>query len=425
MKTSIDKPKKISEIKNPKSYPPGTHIITGNQASAIGAYLAGVQVVAAYPITPQSPVVEELAKFIEDGELNAEFVPVESEHSAMSVCIGASTVGARVFTATSANGLAYMCEQLHWASGSRLPIVMACVNRAMAAPWSVQNDQQDSMSQRDAGWIQLFCKDNQEILDTVIQAFKIAEKVYLPVMVCYDGYILSHTVMPVNIPDAKQVKNFLPHYKPHTPIELNNPVNINPVTLSDPRKNAKGLLCHGYLEHKYLHHTALRESLKVIEEVDEEFHQEFGRKCGGLFSSYMLEDAEVVIVCAGSIGLLSSIAIDMLRNVGVPSGLITLRAYRPFPNKKISEALRNKKLIITIDKSLSYGYQGPICADLKSALYEAKSQSLVIGYIAGLGGRDVKPYEIAEAAYECWAKYKSNEITSEDTIESKWINCQY
>ncbi len=424
MKTA-EKSNKSSEILNPKAYPPGTHIITGNQASAIGAYLAGVQVVAAYPITPQSPVVEELAKFIEDGELKAEFVPVESEHSAMSVCIGASTVGARVFTATSANGLAYMCEQLHWASGSRLPIVMACVNRAMAAPWSVQNDQQDSMSQRDAGWIQLFCKNNQEILDTVIQAFKIAEKVYLPVMVCYDGYILSHTVMPVNVPEVKEVRNFLPPYKPHTPIELNNPVNINPVTLSDPRKNADGVLCHGYLEHKFLHHTALRESIKVIEEIDAEFQNKFGRSCGGLFSTYEIEDAEIVIVCAGSIGLICSIAIEMLRKVNVPAGLLTIRAYRPFPNKKLAEVLRNKKLIVTIDKSLSYGYQGPISADLKSALYEAKAQSVIIGYIAGLGGRDVKPYEIAEVVYECWDRYKNNNITSEDLTESKWINCQY
>lgn len=425
MKTIVKKDPEVELSRNPKSYPPGTHIITGNQSAAIGAYLSGVQVIAAYPITPQSPVVEELAKFVEDGELRAEFVHVESEHSAMSVCIGASTVGARVFTATSANGLAYMCEQLHWASGSRLPIVMACVNRAMAAPWSVQNDQQDSMSQRDAGWIQLFCRNNQEILDTVIQAFKVAEKVYLPVMVCYDGYILSHTVMPVEVPHAKEVKNFLPPYVPHTRIELENPVNINPVTLSDPRKNANGVICHGYLEHKYLHHTALRESLSVIEEVDKEFSEKFGRNCGGLCSTYKLDDAQVAIVCAGSVSLLSSIATDMLREVGVPAGLLTIRAYRPFPNEKISELLKDKKLIITIDKSLSYGYQGPINVDLKSALFESNSHALVVGYIGGLGGRDIKPYEIAEVVYENWNKFIKGQITKKDLEEAKWINCQY
>jgi len=410
---------------NPESYPPGIHVLTGNQSVAIGAFLSGVQVIAAYPITPQSPVVEELAKFVEQGELEAEFVPVESEHSAMGVCIGASIAGARVFTATSANGLAYMCEQLHWASGSRLPIVMACVNRAMAAPWSVLNDQQDSMSQRDAGWIQLFCKNNQEIIDTVIQAFRIAEKVYLPVMVCYDGYILSHTVMPLEVPDGTKVKKFLPPYVPHTPIDLEKPVNINPVTLAEPRVNADGVLCHGYMEHKYLHHKALRDSLDVIEEVDIEYEKEFGRSAGRLFTTYKIEDAELAIVCAGSIGELSMLAVDMLREINIPAGLLILRAYRPFPNKKLTPLLSNRKLIVTIDKSLSYGYQGPICVDLKSALYESGTLTKVISFIAGLGGRDVKPYEIAETMYDCWNKCISDKITPNMLYESQWINCKY
>jgi len=410
---------------NPKAYPPGKHVLTGNQSAAIGAFLCGVQVIAAYPITPQSPVVEELSKFVEDGELSAEFVPVESEHSAMGVCIGASIAGARVFTATSANGLAYMCEQLHWASGSRLPIVMGCVNRAMAAPWSVLNDQQDSMSQRDAGWIQLFCRDNQEIIDTVIQAYRIAEKVYLPVMVCYDGYILSHTVMPLEVPDGNKVKKFLPPYIPHTPIDINNPVNINPVTLGEPRYNANGVLCHGYMEHKYLHHKALRDSLNIIEEVDSEYKDTFGRSAGGLFSLYKTDDAEVVIVCAGSLSKMNILVVDMLREQNIPIGLVSLRSYRPFPNQKLSAALKNKKLILTIDKSLSYGYQGPICIDVKSCLFEAGISSIVISFIAGLGGRDIKPYEIAETAYDYWNKFLNNELNSENIYESQWINCKY
>ena len=210
-------------------------IITGNQAMALGAKLSRVQVISAYPITPQSPVTETLSHYVESKELNAEYVNVESEHSALSVCIGASTTGARAFTATSANGLAYMCELIHWAAGARLPIVMGCVNRAMAAPWNVLNDQQDSMSQRDAGWIQIFCRNNQEVLDTVIQAYKIAETVYAPVMVCYDGYILSHTVMPVEAPTQEQVDRFLPPYQPHTILDPANPKNINQVTLANPR----------------------------------------------------------------------------------------------------------------------------------------------------------------------------------------------
>ncbi len=179
-----------------------TTVMTGNEAAATAAKLARVQVIAAYPITPQSPVVEQLSAWVESGELPAEFVTVESEHSALTVCITASTVGARVFTATSANGLAYMTEQVWWAAGARLPIVMCIANRAMAAPWNVLNDQQDSMSVRDAGWVQLYCRDNQEILDTTVQAYRIAEQLHVPVMVCYDGFLLSHTVMPVEVPDT-------------------------------------------------------------------------------------------------------------------------------------------------------------------------------------------------------------------------------
>ena len=194
----------------PDSVDPAAVVITGNDAAATAAKLARVQVIAAYPITPQSPVVEQLSKWVESGELPAEFVAVESEHSALTVCIGASTVGARVFTATSANGLAYMTEQVWWAAGARLPIVMCIANRAMAAPWNVLNDQQDSMSVRDAGWVQLYCRDNQEILDTTLQAYRIAEELNVPVMVCYDGFLLSHTVMPVSIPTAEQADAFLP-----------------------------------------------------------------------------------------------------------------------------------------------------------------------------------------------------------------------
>ena len=233
-------------------------VITGNEAAATAAKLARVQVIAAYPITPQSPVVEQLSAWVESGELPAEFVTVESEHSALTVCITASTVGARVFTATSANGLAYMTEQVWWAAGARLPIVMCVANRAMAAPWNVLNDQQDSMSVRDAGWIQLYCRDNQEILDTTLQAYRIAEQLHVPVMVCYDGFLLSHTVMPVELIDAETADAFLPPYTtPLTIVDPDDPRNIGPVTIADPRADADGVVRPGYMEIRQQLHAAL------------------------------------------------------------------------------------------------------------------------------------------------------------------------
>lgn len=396
-------------------------IITGNKAAAEAARLCRVKVIAAYPITPQSSVVEALSKYVENGLLDAEFVTVESEHSALSVCIGACTVGARVFTATSANGLAYMCEQIHWAAGSRLPIVMGCVNRAMAAPWSVLNDQQDSMTMRDAGWIQIFCRNNQEVIDTFIQSFKLAEKVHLPVMVCYDGYILSHTVMPVDVPTQEQVDRFLPPYKPHTILDPENPRNINPVTLADPRPNADGMVCHGYMELRYQHHQALRDSLDAIVEVDREFGAAFGRSWGGLWWGYEHEDAEILIMAAGSLGSEASVAVDALRAEGVRAGVLGLRSYRPFPDAAMREATRNARVVVVVDKSLSYGYQGPICADLKAALCGVDGAPQIHGYIAGLGGRDVKARQLADAVREslAWAD------AGKGLKETAWINLQY
>jgi pyruvate/2-oxoacid:ferredoxin oxidoreductase alpha subunit len=372
-------------------------IITGNDAMALGAKLCRVQVVAAYPITPQSPVTEMLSQYVESGALDAQYVTVESEHSAMSVCIGASSVGARAFTATSANGLAYMCEQIHWAAGARLPIVMACVNRAMAAPWSVLNDQQDSMAQRDAGWVQIFARNNQEIFDTVIQAYKIAETLHLPVMVCYDGYLLSHTVMPVTPLSQEDVDSFLPPYKPQTIIDPADPRNLNQVTLSDPRKNAKGELCHGYYELRYLLQDSLNQARDAIVSVDNEFAERFGRSWGGLTWTYKAEDAEVLLVAAGSLASEATVAVDKLRDGGCKAGVLGVRSYRPFPNEDIVRKSANAKLLTVFDKSLSYGNEGPICCDVKAALYGSEGAPAVHGYIAGLGGRDVKSSHLVEA----------------------------
>jgi len=385
-----------------------TVVITGNEAAATAAKLARVQVVAAYPITPQSSVVENLSRWVESGELAAEFVTVESEHSALTVCLAASTVGARTFTATSSNGLAYMTEQVWWTAGARLPVVMGCVNRSMAAPWNVLNDQQDSMSVRDAGWIQLYCRDNQEILDTFLQAFRIGEELNLPVLVCYDGFLLSHTVMPVAIPDSRVVDGFLPpRSNPLQVIDVNDPRNVGPVTLADPRCDRDGVMRGGYMEIRHAHQQALLGALDVIPRVDAEFGAAFGRSWGGLSWEYLLEDADVVLVAAGSLGMELTLAADMLRSEGVKVGVLGIRAYRPFPAEHLYAKLASRRLAIVFDKAMSYGYEGPICSDLRAALADRGDAPLVFGAVTGLGGRDVTAAQLAEQARRAMADEKS------------------
>jgi pyruvate/2-oxoacid:ferredoxin oxidoreductase alpha subunit len=396
-----------------------TVVITGNEAAANAAKLARVQVIAAYPITPQSPVVEQLSAWVESGELPAEFVAVESEHSAMSVCIGASTAGARAFTATSANGLAYMTEQVWWAAGARLPIVMCVANRAMAAPWNVLNDQQDSMSVRDAGWVQLYCRDNQEILDTTVQAYRIAEQLHVPVMVCYDGFLLSHTVMPVEVPTAETVDAFLPPFdNPLTVIDINDPRNIGPVTLADTRADAEGIPQPGYMEIRALHNHALLDALNVIPEVDAEWLAATGRSWGGLTWEYALDDAEIVLVAAGSIGMQLTVAVDELRESGMRVGVLGMRAYRPFPAEELRDQLAGRKFALVFDKSMSYGYGGPICTDLRAALLTAENAPAVFGAICGLGGRDVTPAHLTDAVKRAAADFEAGVRERADD----WVN---
>ncbi|MDF1542311.1 MAG: transketolase C-terminal domain-containing protein [Anaerosomatales bacterium] len=379
-------------------------VMTGNDAAATAVKLARTQVIAAYPITPQSPVVESLSTWVESGELPAEFVAVESEHSALSVCIGASTVGARAFTATSANGLAYMTEQVWWAAGARLPIVMCVANRAMAAPWSVLNDQQDSMSVRDAGWVQLYCRDNQEILDTTVQAFHIAEELNAPVMVCYDGFLLSHTMMPVDVPDAGTVDGFLPpRTAPLQIVDTADPRNVGPVTLADPRPDADGVLQPGYMEFRAMHHAALLEALDAVPAADRAWAGITGRSSGGLLSEYLLDDADTVLVAAGSLVTQLTLVADGLRAEGVRAGVLGIRCYRPFPAEALRDRLAGRSLAVVFDKALSYGYQGPICEDLKAALYDGGDSPAVHGVVCGLGGRDVTPVQLASAVREARA----------------------
>ena len=372
-------------------------MLDGNRAAAIAAKLCRVQVVAAYPITPQTPVTEALSEFVEKGELPAQYITVESEHSALAVCSSASLVGARTFTATSAHGLAYMHEMLHWVAGTRLPVVLACVNRAIGAPWNVLNDQQDSISQRDTGWIQVYARNNQEILDSVIQAYKIAEKTYLPVMVCYDGYILSHTEMPVEVPSQDAVDKYLPPYRPHTVLDPANPRNYNLVTLANPRVNAEGVLCHGYMEIRYLLQEALHQSRETIIAAGQEFGQLFGRSYAKLLWEHRMQDAEIAMVATGSLALEAVVAADALREQGTKAGVLGLRVFRPFPGRDIAKALRRCSRIVVFDKNVSYGNEGATCNEIKAALYGSGSSAAVSNFIVGLGGRDVKARDLADA----------------------------
>ena len=390
-------------------------IMTGNQAAALGAKLCNVEVVAAYPITPQSQLAEILSQYVESGELKAEYVRVEGEHSALTVCISASTVGARVFTATSANRLLYMHEQLHWAAGSRLPIVMCCVNRGVGAPWTIFNDQQDSLAQRDTGWMQIYCRNNQEILDTVIQAYRIAEAVYCPVMVCYDGFVLSHTMMPVDIPDAADVKAFLPPYKPHTILSPDDPRNLNPVLFPGQRRDSEGVLRDGYMEMRYKLQAALDKAPETIRSANTAFAEAFGRNHGGMLWEYHANDADLIIVGMGSLASEATAAADILRAEGIKAGVVGIRVYRPFPKEDVRDVFRNAKAVVIFEKSISYGYEGGLCSDLKAAFYGTNIKAPIHGYIAGLGGRDVKARELVAAAKDSLASFDRGMVEQKTT----------
>jgi len=390
-----------------------TWILDGNHAAAQGVKLSRVQVIAAYPITPQTPVTERLSEFVEKKELDAQYIAVESEHSALAVCTSASMVGARTFTATSSHGLAYMHEMLHWAAGARLPVVLACVNRAIGAPWNVLNDQQDSVSQRDTGWIQIYARNNQEILDSIIQAYRIAESVYVPVMVCYDGYVLSHTEMPVDVPSQKDVDKFLPSYKPHTILDPANPKNYNLVTLANPRVNAEGVLCHGYMELRYLLQEALQNSRETIIKVGQEFGELFDRSYADMFWENRLDDADVVIVAMGSLAMEAIVAAGMLREAGHKVGVLGLRVFRPFPKADVAKALKKSRLVVIFDKNISYGLEGATCSEIKSALYGSSVRAVIRNFIVGLGGRDVKAREMVDAVNKSLLSVKEGDLNAE------------
>ena len=378
-----------------------TLILTGNQAAALAARLCRVQVIAAYPITPQSKIPEVLSEYVERGELKAEFVRVESEHSALGVCISASLVGARVFTATAANGLAYMHEQLHWAAGGRLPIVMPVTNRGLGAPWTILNDMQDSISQRDTGWMQFYCMNNQEIIDQIVIAYKVAERLLVPVMVCFDGFRLSHTMMPVAIPAQEKVDAFLPPFQPAYVLDSENPVNINPVVMTDPLMDGEGTLCPGYMGFRQRLQEAHEGALEVIAEVGRAFEETFGRSYEDCLYRYKTEDADFLFVTMGSLASEASETVDLLREQGIKAGVIGVRIFRPFPFEALSVALEKVRSAAVIEKAISYGYEGALATELKAALFSHNGHRPVVSnYVVGLGGKDVKPSDLIEAAQE-------------------------
>ena len=354
--------------------------LNGNYAVSYGVKLARAQVVAAYPITPQTKIVEQISEFISDGEMDAEFVKVESEHTAMTACYTASCTGARTFTATSSQGLLYMYEMMQFTSGARRPVVMANVNRAISAPWTIWLDHQDCMSTRDAGWMQIHVESAQEALDTTIQCFKVAENkdILTPVMVCLDAFVLSHTNEVVEIPEQSDIDKFLPPFKLADAVDVNHPITVS-----------AGMAPNLYMEMRYLQEMAIQKAKDEWNKADAEFGKLVGRSYGGVLENYKCSDADAVLVTMGSLSSTAKEVVDNLREQGLKVGLAKIRLYRPFPQKELSETMKSAKAIGVIDRSNSFGFEGPLFSDVKAALYNNKISAPAVNFIAGLGGRDV------------------------------------
>jgi len=353
--------------------------VEGSYAVAEVVAMCRPNVISAYPITPQTHIVEDLALIVGEGRLDAEYVNVESEFSAASVVLGASAAGARAYTATTSQGLLLMSEVIYCIAGMRLPIVLTCANRAISAPLSIWNDQQDSMALRDAGWIQLHAEDNQEAADLHIQAFKIAEQTFLPVMVCMDGFILTHAYEPVDIPEPKEVDAFLPPFKAKHIVDPRYPRGIG--LFADPRF---------YLETRYTLHRAMEKSEETIKAVSSEFAKAFGRDSGGFIKTYKIKDADLVIVSMGSVVGTIKDMIDQLEEEGKKVGLLQICSYRPFPRYAVYNALKDKMNIVVLEKSISLGRGGILASDVRWSFPRAeKKDRNISSFIAGLGGRNI------------------------------------
>jgi pyruvate ferredoxin oxidoreductase alpha subunit len=357
-----------------------------SRAVAVACKLANVDVVSAYPITPQTHIVEDLAELVANGELDASFIPVESEHSAMSACLGAAAVGARSFTATASQGLELMHEVVYVASSMQLPIVMAVANRALSAPISIWGDHSDVMAVRDTGWIQIFVENGQQAVDNLLCAFRMGEdqRVLLPVMMHMDGFHLTHVIEPISFPEQSQVDQFLPPNPYPLPLDPDRPVAMG--DFGPP---------YVYTEAKKAQEVTLEASKKVILEVWKEFGDRFGRYYSPV-EHYHSEGAKVLLLTMGSFSETAMDTIDRMRGEGREVGLLRIRLWRPFPFEEIRQAVRDAEVLIVLDRALSFGMGGPVCSEIRSALYQMDKKPKVVGFIGGLGGRDISPDGFAQ-----------------------------
>ncbi len=386
-------------------------ILTGNEAAAWGARLSRPKVIAAYPITPQTSIIEAIAAFIANGEMDARYIRVESEHSAMAACIAAQNTGVRTYTATSAHGLALMHEVLMWASGARLPIVMSVVNRAMAPPWSVWTDQLDTMAERDSGWLQVYTQNNQEVLDSIIMSYKIAEKhsILLPTMVIEDAFILSHTSEGVDIPEQKKVDDFLGEYEPAFKLDPDEPAGFGSLIMPEGP----------YMEFRYKMALAMEDARSEIRKVVEEYNQVFGREYAPFVEEYKTEDADAVMVVIGTIGSTAKDVVDKMREKGKKVGVARVRYFRPFPTEELRKIAKGAKVLGVVDRSYSFGPGADLFAETKSVLY-GYADIPVKNYVMGLGGRDITP-KIIEKVFDDMLRVAKDGVVDK---EVEWVGLQ-
>ena len=365
--------------------------VTGNEAVAEALRQVNPDVCAAYPITPQTELMQRFASFVSDGKVDTELILVESEHSAMSACIGASAGGGRVATATSSQGLALMWEMLYIAAGMKLPIIMPVVNRSLSAPLNIHGDHSDAMGARDSGWIQLWSENAQEAYDNTIQAFRIAEHmdIRLPIMICMDGFIISHSIQRIEYIEDKEVKDFIGEFKPlNALLDIDNPKSYGPLILTDL-----------YHEYKRAQHEVMTKVKDIVLDIAKQYEKISGKRYN-LFEAYRLEDAEIALVILNSAAGTSKDVIDEFRERGIKAGLLKPRLFRPFPYEDVADALNHLKAICVLDRADSFGGYGPLFMEVSSALYQGKRRPLMINKIYGLGGRDFLPHHAEQVLDE-------------------------
>jgi len=384
-------------------------LLSGNHAAAYGAKLSQVEVVPIYPITPQTAIVEKLAEFVERGDLVAELIHVESEHSAMASAIAAEAIGARTFTASSSQGICYMHENLFSAAGLRMPIVMAIVNRAITMPISIGPDHGDALAQRDTAWLQFYAESAQEVLDSIIQAYKVAEdgRVLLPAAVCFDGLIVSHFFEPVEVPAQETVRKFLGEYHPRH------------VLLDPERPMSLGIFANeSYVtEYRYQQQQAMEKAKAVIHESDEEYGRKFGRSLGGLVNGFMLEDAEVGIVAMGSMCSQVRRIVLAMRETGVKAGAIKVRVFRPFPREELQNLAGHLKLLCVVDRDVSIGSGGILHSEVATAMHALRAGPRTVNFIMGLSGREVTDRQFMNLISEAYSEVESE--SNRDPV--RWV----